>query len=133
MKKMMVAMVFCVFALGAQADVEWSWWCENKDESPTVAFGVGSECSSVKALELSLVYGATPNVKCVQVSLLGLNKSTSPHVQVGFLNFVKKSIVGVGFLNFSDKSMVQVGLLNFNKRGFLPVFPFVNLDKELFD
>ena len=37
-------------------------------------------------------------------------------------------------INDSDKAqVVQLGFLNFNKNGLLPFFPFINLDKSLFD
>ena len=36
-------------------------------------------------------------------------------------------------VNRAKSSKVQVGLLNFNDNGFLPFFPFFNLDKSLFD
>ena len=61
------------------------------------------------------------------------NKGKAPTVQLGFININEKSAFTWGFLNFSDKTTVQLGLLNFNKEGFLPVFPFINLDKSLFD
>ena len=41
--------------------------------------------------------------------------------------------VKIALVNRAKSSKVQVGLRNFNDNGFLPFFPFFNLDKSLFD
>lgn len=148
MKKIATVLAIAAFALGAQADVTWSWWCENPQESTDLSFGLGAKCAEVETLELSLIYSGSPKVDVVQFSFWGINhsemtgalqmapwfnKGKEPCVQLGFLNFTEKSAFTWGFLNFADKTTVQLGLLNFNKNGFLPVFPFINLDKALFD
>lgn len=148
MKKLLTALVITAFAISANADVVWNWWCENQKASADISLGIGSKCADVETLELSLIYSASPKVGAVQWAWWGINnsemsgalqlapwfnKGKEPCVQLGFLNFNKKSAFTWGFLNFSEKSTVQLGLLNFNKNGFLPVFPFINLDKSLFE
>ena len=49
------------------------------------------------------------------------------------INVAKENVFNLGFVNIADKSKVQLGFLNFNKNGLLPLFPFINLDKSLFD
>ena len=149
MKKILVATVIAVSAFSAMADdFAWSWWCDNKSKPVEVSLSIGAQCLSVEALELSLIYGASPKVDGVQWSFWGINnsdmtgvlqlapwfnKGNEPCVQLGMLNFNKKSVFTWGFINVADVSTVQLGLLNFNKNGFLPIFPFINLDKSLFD
>jgi hypothetical protein len=151
MKKIiiMLAVAACTFAANAD-DVSWSWWCDsdNKNRSVDLSFGLGSKCASVECLELSLIYSASPEVEGMQWAFMGINNSKmtgilqlapwfnnggTPCVQLGFLNIAKKSVFTMGFISIADSSKVQLGLLNFNKNGFLPVFPFINLDKSLFE
>jgi hypothetical protein len=75
----------------------------------------------VKAAEVSRCYNATPLVRSGAQVCLGFNDSE------------KVSWVQVALVNRAKSSKVQVGLLNFNDNGFLPFFPFFNLDKSLFD
>lgn len=148
MRKLVVAVAAVAIAAMAQANVTWSWWCDNQQAAMELSLGIGTQCKSVDALELSLIYGASPEVNGVQWSFWGINvsdmtgilqlapwfnKGKEPCVQLGFLNFSDKSAFTLGFLNASENTTVQLGLLNFNKNGFLPVFPFINLDKSLFD
>lgn len=148
MKKIAIALVVVACAFCSQADVVWNWWCENNQKSADVSFGIGAECSSVEGLELSLIYSGTPKVEGAQLSFWGINcsemtgvlqmapwfnKGEDLCVQLGFLNFNKKSAFTWGLLNVSDKASVQLGLINLNKNGFLPIFPFINIDKDLFD
>ena len=150
MKKILTVLALTAFAFAAKADgdVTWSWWCENQKATPEFSFGIGSKCAKVETMELSLIYNGTPKVGAIQWAFWGINnsemtgcvqlapwfnKGKEPTVQLGFLNFNEKSAFTWGFLNFSEKSTVQLGLLNFNKNGFLPIFPFINLDKSLFE
>lgn len=148
MKKLMVAAAIAAMAFAAKADVCWSWWMENKSVSTDLSFGLASKCSNVGTLELSLLYGGSPVDNGVQCSLLGINDSDKAQVlqlswwfnrgddacvQLGCIDICKSSIFQMGFATISDKSKVQLGFLNFNKNGFLPVFPFINLDKSLFE
>ncbi len=148
MKKILTALAITAFTFAAKADVTWSWWCENQKATPEFSFGLGSECADVETMELSLIYSGSSNVGVIQWAWWGVNnsdmtgvlqlapwfnKGKAPTVQLGFININEKSAFTWGFLNFSDKTTVQLGLLNFNKEGFLPVFPFINLDKSLFD
>ncbi|MBQ2346485.1 MAG: hypothetical protein II391_03945, partial [Kiritimatiellae bacterium] len=83
--------------------------------------GIGCKALTVKAAEVSLFYNATPLVRSGAQVCLGFNDSE------------KVSWVQVALVNRAKSSKVQVGLLNFNDNGFLPFFPFFNLDKSLFD
>jgi len=147
MKKLIIAVALMMTA-AVQADVQWSWWLENKAAKADVAFGVASRLAEVEAFELTLLYGASPVRDGVQWSVFGINDSDAicalqmsfffnrgkdVCVQLGSVNVDKKSALSLGFVNIADEATVQLGVLNFNKKGFLPVFPFINLSKSLFD
>lgn len=121
MKKLMVVAAVAMAAVFAKADVAWDWWCGNGLRNPTVHLGIGCKALTVKAAEVSLFYNATPLVRSGAQVCLGFNDSE------------KVSWVQVALVNRAKSSKVQVGLLNFNDNGFLPFFPFFNLDKSLFD
>ena len=148
MKKLMFAAALAAFAMIAQADVTWSWWMDKQDRKVDLSFGIASKCANVNTLELSLLYNASPVQNGVQFAFLGINDSDKAQVlqlapwfnrgndacvQLGMINIAKANVFNLGFVNIADESKVQIGFLNFNKNGFLPVFPFVNLDKSLFD
>ena len=148
MKKLMVAAAAVAMTMLAQADVTWSWWLDKQSESTDLSFGLASKCANVETFELSLVYNGSPVQNGVQFAFLGINDSAKAQVlqlapwfnrgddscvQLGMVNIAKQNVFNLGFVNVANESKVQIGLLNFNKNGFLPVFPFVNLDKSLFD
>lgn len=147
MKKLIFAAVIAVPTMFAHADVAWSWWLDNKMATPDISLGIASKCMSVSALELSLLYSASPvkdgaqlaffvndsGADCALQMTSIFNRGGSPCVQIGCVNCAKKNVFNLGLVNVADASKVQIGFLNFNKNGFLPFFPFVNLDKSLFD
>ena len=147
MKKLMFAAAIAASAMLAQADVAWSWWLDNKMATPDISLGIASKCMSVSAFELSLLYSASSVKDGAQLAFFVndsssdcalqltsiFNRGGDPCVQLGFINCAKKSVFNLGLVNIADESKVQLGFLNFNKNGFLPVFPFINLDKSLFD
>ena len=148
MKKLMFAAALAASAMIAQADVTWSWWMDKQDRKVDLSFGIVSKCANVNTFELSLLYNASPVQNGVQFAFLGINDSDKAQVlqlapwfnrgddscvQLGCLNIAKKNVFNLGFVNIADESKVQIGFLNFNKNGFLPVFPFINLDMSLFD
>ena len=148
MKKLMIAAVIACSAAFANADVAWSWWLDNQSAKADLSFGIASKCSSVDTFELSLLYSASPVKDGLQVTFPGINNSSAdcalqfspwfnrgakPTVQLGFVNIAKANVFNLGFINVADSSKVQLGFLNFNKNGFLPIFPFINLDKSLFE
>ena len=148
MKKLMFAAAAVALAAMAQADVTWSWWLDKTSERTDLSFGIASKCANVETFELSLLYNGSPVQNGVQFAFLGINDSDKAQVlqlapwfnrgndacvQLGMINIAKANVFNLGFVNIADESKVQIGLLNFNKDGFLPVFPFVNLDKSLFD
>ena len=148
MKKLMFAAALAASAMIAQADVTWSWWLDKQDRNVDLSFGIASKCANVNTFELSLLYNASPVQNGVQFAFLGINDSDKAQVlqlapwfnrgddscvQLGFINSAKRNVFNLGLVNIADTSKVQIGFLNFNKNGFLPVFPFINLDKSLFD
>ena len=147
MKKLMFAMAAFALVTVANADVTWSWWLDKQSESTDLSFGIASRCAKVETFELSLLYSASPVQNGVQFTFLGINDSKKAQVlqlapwfnrgddscvQLGFINIAKDNVFNLGLLNIADTSKVQLGFLNFNKNGFLPVFPFINLDMSLF-
>ncbi|MBP5284841.1 MAG: hypothetical protein ILO34_01880 [Kiritimatiellae bacterium] len=148
MKKLMIAAAIAAVSACANADVAWSWWLDNKTATPDVSFGIASKCLSVDALELSALYSASPVRNGLQFTVFGINDSAAscalqlapwynggddPCVQLAFVNNADDPCVQLGFLNISDASAFQLGFLNFNKKGFLPVFPFINFNPSVFD
>ena len=148
MKKLMFVAAVVVSAMVAQADATWSWWLDKQSDKTDFSFGIASRCANVNTFELTLLYGGSPVQSGVQWSFWGINDSDKAQVlqlapwfnrgndscvQLGFVNVAKKNVFNLGFVNIADQSKVQLGLLNFNKNGFLPGFPFINLDMSLFD
>ena len=143
----MIAAVLVASATFARADVAWSTWMDNSAKTD-LSFGIASKCSSVETFELTLIYGGSKVERGVQWSFLGINDSDKAQVvqlapwfnrgddscvQLGFVNVAEENVFNLGLVNIADKSKVQLGFLNFNKNGLLPFFPFINLDKSLFD
>jgi len=147
MKKLIIAAALMT-AVVAQASVEWSWWLDDKDAKADISLGIVNRIAEVDSLELALIYGGSPVKDGAQVAFPGINDSDSdcalqfsfwfnrgkdPCAQVAFVNVAKKPAFDFGFVNFADDAKVQIGLLNFDKNGFLPLFPFINLSKTLFE
>lgn len=147
-KLLMMALVAMGMTLGARAELEWSWWMDHPEAKPDVSFGIAARCAQVDTFEFTLLYGGSKVDGGVQWSLLGINDSDkatvlqlSPWfnrgneacVQLGMMNFSDDVTFSMGLLNVSDCAKFQLGFLNFNKRGFLPVFPFINFKRDLFD
>ena len=147
MKKLMIAAALVASATFARAEVAWSTWMDNSAKTD-FSFGLASKCASVSTFELTLLYGGSTVERGVQWSFLGINDSDKSQVlqmsfwfnrgddscvQLGCVNVAEKNVFNLGFVNIADTSKVQLGFLNFNKNGFLPVFPFINLDMSLFD
>lgn len=147
MKKLIAAAALVCAALGARADIVWNWWMDNRLALPDVSLGIASRCARVSAIEVSLLYSASPVSDGIQFTILGINDSSAdcalqlapffnrgddPMIQLGFVNSSDDSIVQLGCVNLAGNTKVQLGLLNFDKNGLLPVFPFINLSKDLF-
>ena len=148
MKKLMVAVAAMALAITASADVTWSWWMDNKLATPDLSLGIASKCMKVGTAEISLLYSASTVSDGIQWTIFGINDSSSscaiqlapwfnrgddPCVQLGFINMADSACFTMGLINMADNTKVQLGFLNFDKKGFLPVFPFINLSKDLFD
>ncbi len=121
MKKIMIVAAVVLAAACAKADVAWDWWCGNGLKNPDVHLGIACKAMTVKAAEVSLVYNTTPIIRNGAQVCLFYNDSTS-------VSWVQAALV-----NRATSAKIQIGLLNFNDSGFLPFFPFFNLDKSLFD
>lgn len=146
MKKLMVVAFLACAVSAAKADVEWSWWLDKPNATPDISLGFASRCQQVNTFEFSFFYSASPVRDAFQYTFFGLNNSDSscplqlafincgkkPCVQLGLANVSKASTFTGGILNFSDAAKFQLGFLNFNKKGFLPVFIFVNFDPSIF-
>ena len=147
MKKLMIAAALVASATFARADVAWSTWMDNSAKTD-LSFGIAAKCASVETFELTLLYGGSKVESGVQWSFMGINDSDKAQVvqlapwfnrgddsfvQLGFINVAKSNAFNLGLVNIADKSKIQLGFLNFNKNGLLPFFPFINLDKSLFD
>jgi len=147
MKKLLILTAVAALAVSANADVAWSWWLNKADKKTDISLGIVNECASVSTLEISLLYGSSPVDNGFQWSIFGINDSKKAEVlqlswwfnrgdescaQVACVNTAKKNVFNLGFINFAESSKIQIGLLNFDKNGFLPFFPFFNLDKSLF-
>ena len=148
MKKLIFAAAAVAMSMAASADVTWSWWMDKQNARTDLSFGIASKCANVSTFELSLLYNASPVDSGVQIAFPGINDSDKAQVlqgsiwfnrgddscvQLGCINIAKNNVFNLGFLNIADHSKVQIGFLNFNSTGFLPVFPFINLDKSLFE
>jgi len=148
MKKLMILSAVVALAVSAQADITWSWWLDKADRKTDISLGIVNECASVSTFEFALLYGGSPIERGFQWSFFGINDSKKGQVlqfapwfnrgddscvQISFVNFAKNNIFNLGFINFAETSKIQIGLLNFDKNGFLPVFPFINLDKSLWE
>ena len=148
MKKLLFGLAALSMSMAVNADVTWSWWLDQQSARTDLSFGIASKCASVSTLELSLLYNASPVDGGVQIAFPGINDSDKAQVfqgsiwfnrgddacvQVACINVAKNNVFNLGFLNIAEHSKVQLGFLNFNSTGFLPFFPFINLDKSLFD
>jgi len=146
MKKLIVVVALMTAAV-AQASVEWSWWLDDKDAKADISIGIVNRIAEVDSLEYAIIYAGSPVKDGAQVSFPGINDADSDcalqfsfwfnrgkdtGAQVACVNIAKKPGLDFGFINFAEDATVQIGLLNFNKNGFLPIFPFINLSKELF-
>ena len=121
MKKLMIVVAVALSAAFAQADVAWDWWCGNGLKNPDVHLGIACKALTVKAAEVSLLFNKTPVIRSGAQVSLAYNDATS-------VSWVQAALV-----NRAKSAKIQVGLLNFNENGFLPFFPFFNLDKSLFN
>jgi len=148
MKKLLIATSFALAAAFAQANMTWSWWMNQPTATTDISLGLVNRCANVSTFELSAIYSGSKMSGGMQWSFFGINDSDADcalqlswlfnrgddiGLQLGMINCTKSAVVDLGFVNFADTCKVQLGLLNFNKNGFLPLFPFINLDKSLFN
>jgi len=71
-------------------------------------------------------------VKGLQWGFVNYSKGRST-VDLGAINISQGAAFQLGFFNMTnDLTGVQIGLINMAKTGFLPIFPFFNIDGRLF-
>lgn len=67
----------------------------------------------------------------VNFGFVNFTKGAS-QVDYGFVNYAGHASTQLGFVNVTnDLQGIQVGFLNFARNGFLPIFPFFNIDGRL--
>ncbi|MGB6128152.1 MAG: hypothetical protein WBG30_05325 [Psychrilyobacter sp.] len=74
----------------------------------------------------------THNVKGLQWGAVNISDGRTT-VDLGLVNISDGTTFQLGFFNMTeDLTGVQIGLINMAKTGFLPIFPFFNIDGRLF-
>ncbi|WP_028857615.1 VC2662 family protein [Psychrilyobacter atlanticus] len=74
----------------------------------------------------------THNVKGLQWGAVNISDGRST-VNLGLVNISQSSAFQMGLFNMTnDLTGVQLGLINMAKTGFLPIFPFFNIDGRIF-
>ena len=123
MKKLMLA-VTCVLgmAFASQAGLSWDWFFNDADEDiKGCALGIASLDNNVTGAQISLVSSIAENVNGgVQDSLCYSRVKTL------------RNGVQLGLVTHAESASLQFGLICINKTGFLPVFPFFNIDTKMF-
>jgi len=72
------------------------------------------------------------NVKGLQWGAVNYSTGRST-VDLGLVNISQGAAFQLGFFNMTnDLTGVQLGLINMAKTGFLPIFPFFNIDGRIF-
>lgn len=74
----------------------------------------------------------TTNVRGVQWGAVNIANGETM-VDLGLVNISEGAVFQLGLFNMTrDLKGVQIGLINVAKTGFLPIFPFINIDGRLF-
>ncbi|UUV16846.1 phaC PHA synthase [Fusobacteria bacterium ZRK30] len=74
----------------------------------------------------------THNVKGLQWGAANISDGRTT-ADIGFVNISKGTTFQLGVFNMTDDlTGVQIGLINMAKTGFLPIFPFFNIDGRIF-
>ncbi|MCK5780213.1 MAG: hypothetical protein KAH04_04295 [Psychrilyobacter sp.] len=72
------------------------------------------------------------NVKGLQWGAVNISSGRAT-ADIGLVNISQGAAFQLGFFNMTDDlTGVQLGLINMAKTGFLPIFPFINIDGRLF-
>jgi hypothetical protein len=103
----------------------------HEGSSKGVIFGTVNMSNHVTGV----IFGAvnmSNNVNGVQLGTV--NYSTGRSIaDIGFVNISQGATFQMGVFNMTnDLTGVQIGLINMAKTGFLPIFPFFNIDGRLF-
>ena len=122
MKKWMLAVACALgMAFASQAEVTWDWWFDNAGKDiKGFALGIGSENKDVRGAQISVAASLADNVKNGAQVALGYSRVKT-----------LRNGVQLGFVSEAESAFLQFGLICFNKTGFLPVFPFFNIDTKM--
>ncbi|MEI6856097.1 hypothetical protein [Psychrilyobacter sp.] len=72
------------------------------------------------------------NVEGIQWGAINYSTGRST-VDIGLVNISQGAAFQVGLFNMTDDlTGVQLGLINMARTGFLPIFPFINIDGRIF-
>ena len=123
MKKLMLAVACSLgMAFASQAEVSWDWWFNNAGKDiKGCALGIGSENKDVMGAQISVAASLADNVKNGAQGALGYSRVKT-----------LRNGVQLGLVTQAESASLQFGLICFNKTGFLPVFPFLNIDTKMF-
>lgn len=126
MKKLMIA-AFAVIASVAtvKAETYWSTWydakVQNQDLGKACVFGLASEVGAMSGAQIDL---------CISKAT---DFASGCQFAFGYSRVVTlRNGCQVAFWNNAKSAALQVGLICHNETGFLPWFPFFNLDTKQF-
>jgi len=126
-----------VIALGESDNfkgLQWSWIGANKvnNSFTGVGFGLANIHKGESTGALLGLVNMSNNLKGVQFGTINYSTGRST-VDLGFINISQGAAFQMGLFNMTDDlTGVQLGLINMAKTGFLPIFPFINIDGRLF-
>jgi len=97
-----------------------------------VAWGIANLHGGESTGVLLGLVNMTHNVNGLQWGAINISDGKTT-VDLGLINISKGTTFQLGFFNMTDDlTGVQLGLINMAKTGFLPIFPFINIDGRLF-
>lgn len=126
MKKLMIA-AFAVLAAVATAEAKciWSTWysgeAQGADLQRTTVLGFASEVNTISGAQLDVCISKAKDVTSGCQGAFGYSRVETLRNGVQF-----------AFWNNAKSAALQFGLICHNETGFLPWFPFFNLDTKMF-
>ena len=128
MKKLIVA--FCAVSMAAaaaRAEFIWNWWTTSNEGKPAktelsgCSLGIASALGTCRGAQIDLLFNTADAIKSGVQGSIGYSRT-------GTL----RNGVQTAFVCSAERAALQLGLICFNGSGFLPVFPFFNLDTKQF-
>lgn len=126
MKKLMIA-AFAVLAAVATAEAKciWSTWYDGEaqgaDIEKGVVLGLASEVNSISGAQIDVCISKATEVKSGCQFAFGYSRTVT-----------LRNGAQLGFWNNAKSAALQFGLICHNETGFLPWFPFFNMDVKMF-